>query len=639
MGFRFIDLNKGEGINSIPVRFGLAATLVAFLAALSGSLVTGTTGWMVAMAAAVIAGVIFYGMGSMLTKPIRKLESFADTYAGGDFDAEAEIACACEVGRLGDSIRGMVSNLKTRELALQDAHAKSTMLQRGLADAIDAMEEQFLLFDEDDRLILANRSYKEAMDGLQVSVPTGVTFDEMITAIAQSPVLDLSPPQRRAWIERQHALRKQALAAGKPIVVDRDDGRSHQIAAYKTAHGNFVDQRREVTDLKARERHLETALEQAKAGQRAKDEFLDTMSHEIRTPMNGVLAMTQLLAMTKLDDKQRSFADIIVKSGQQMLNVINDILEFTKLSSGTLELENEAFAPADLASELQQAFDNAADDRGNAFVVRLHPDLPGTFVGDALRIRQLAEKLIDNAIKYTDQGEVEVEIAVEGGSGLRLSVRDTGCGIDHDKLELIFEAFRQADSSSTRSHDGLGLGLAAAHKLALLMGGTITVESSVGSGSTFVMILPLAHGEQVASPSDQETERQAGVRRVLVIGMETQAHDEELERKGFDVARSASLKSGLAILSRAAELGCPVDAIILDVTATDQVPQMLREISAQSSVIGRDEIIVLGDPKSVAETVTAGSSVIDRGDWEALVAALRAPDPAKRGTASGRMAA
>ena len=336
-------------------------------------------------------------------------------------------------------------------------------------------------------------------------------------------------------------------------------------------------------------RRIARARDRAEAAGRAKSDFLAMMSHEIRTPMNGVIGMTQLLADSGLDEQQAEQAGTALRCAESLMVVLDDILDYSKVENGALELERIEFDLAGLVREIAALFRRNASEKGLELECDVAPDLSPRRLGDPTRVRQVLFNLVGNAIKFTDEGSVRIAARRAPGGGVELRVSDTGIGISEVAQGLLFEPFRQADSSTSRRFGGTGLGLAICRRLTEAMGGSIAVESRAGSGSTFRVVLPLGAAPAFASAAPEAAAPLPAAAsdaplegRVLVVEdnpVNSRVAAAMVEGLGLEVATVAS--GADAIDALASE---PFDLVLMDMQMPGMDgPEATRLVRAEES--------------------------------------------------------
>jgi len=385
--------------------------------------------------------------------------------------------------------RGVTRDI-TSQMELSDKADKS---KAQLLTALEIMDEGFVYYDADGRLVMCNEKYREYYPLSKHLMVPGAKFEDIIREGVRKGQHPDAIGREEEWVEERLAVHK----SGNSIVEQKlKDGRWLRMAEQQMPDGSVVGMRIDITRLKIAQENAETAS-------LAKSNFLSTMSHEIRTPLNGVLGLAQLLADTALDQDQKKKVATILSSGQTLLAIINDVLDMSKIEAGGLELEDKVFSLPGLVSTIATPFQSLADDKGIELAVSYEIDSSMVIKGDTVRLRQILWNLLSNAIKFTDYGRVQLTIELVIGKEnigelvsspkdhlVCFAVEDTGAGIAPDRVDAIFDAFTQEDSTITRKHGGTGLGLSIVKELIKLMGGTVRVDSALGEGTKFIAYLP-----------------------------------------------------------------------------------------------------------------------------------------------------
>ncbi|HYD76554.1 PAS domain-containing hybrid sensor histidine kinase/response regulator [Ramlibacter sp.] len=446
------------------------------------------------------------------------------------------------------------------------AQRESQLQQNLLKSIINSTVDGIYFKDLEGRYLGCNQSYADIAE-TDVEAIKGKTVDDL--------------PFRPDAIERIKERDRRVLSTLQPDTAEYwaehfSDGRRR---LYESVVSPLWDELgkpmgvlcigRDVTGRKQAEEELRAAKEAAEAATQAKSQFLANMSHEIRTPMNAIIGLSHLALRTELTPRQRDYIEKVQGAGQNLLRVINDILDFSKIEAGKLDLETAQFDLNHLLESTCTLVSSLAEAKGLELVLEVDPSVPRQLIGDSLRVGQILLNLANNAVKFTERGEVGIGVKpVETGDArvvLEFAVRDTGIGLDREQIERLFKSFTQADTSTTRRFGGTGLGLAICKKLVELMGGEVGLDSEVGRGSTFWFRLPLGIGLQTTA--DPVLLPDLHGCRALVVDDSFYARAaiaEMLYDMTFDVSEASSGEQAVDAVREAAVQGRPFQVVYLD---------------------------------------------------------------------------
>ncbi|MEP1329556.1 response regulator [Pseudophaeobacter sp.] len=434
---------------------------------------------------------------------------------------------------------------------LSMANEKIEKAERRLWHSIQAFQDGFAFFDADSQLIGANTAYLNNFDGLEEVTP-GISYVRILQILTDEGLVNTGEMKPDAW--RAMMTDRWMSLSPNPIVVQLWDDRYLRLIDQRGHGGDMVSLALDITSTVHYEEELRSAREHAEAANRAKSAFLANMSHEIRTPMNGVVGMAELLSDTELSEEQKLYANTIRNSGEALLVIINDVLDYSKIEAEKLVLHEEPFDLERCIHEIVMLLQPNAREKGLTMLVDYDLFLPTRFVGDPGRIRQVLTNLAGNAVKFTSQGHVTLRVTGisnpdEHTCSVHCLIEDTGIGIPAEKIDHVFGEFNQVEDERNRKFEGTGLGLAISKRLIELMDGEIWVESDEGKGSCFGfrIPLPIVEGPYAATPNLPES-----LRHILLVD-DSALNCEILQRQlmllGIEATTTDSVAAAMEIMS------------------------------------------------------------------------------------------
>ncbi len=492
-------------------------------------------------------------------RALKELTGYAEALEQGKPGVGVSESKVREFEILAQAMRRAADELTERSEAARAASER-------LTTAIEALDEGFVIYDRDDRLVMCNQRYREYYRLTADLIVPGVSFETLIREGARRGQYPDARGRISEWVAERMAAHRNASSM---IEQHLDDGRCLRISERRTPDGGVVGFRFDITELNE-------ARERAERANKAKSEFLANMSHEVRTPLAGIIGMIDLVQQTRLNEEQRSYVALAGSAATSLLEIVNDILDISKIESVGLDLVEVPFTLEHSLGDTLRTLRLRAESKQIEFHYHDNTELDVDLVGDPGRLRQIILNLVGNAIKFTEKGSIVVTAQVieraDGRAVLLFSVRDTGIGIPPELHDRVFQPFAQADGSTSRTYGGTGLGLTICKRLVDAMNGLIWIESEPGRGSEFCFTLPFMLAERVAraseaSPEPMAANLQRGL-RILVVedhNINRLIANRLLTKHGHDVLEAESGFEAMALIEQE-----PLDLILMDL----QLPGM-----------------------------------------------------------------
>jgi adenylate cyclase len=582
----------------------------------------GRLGLAVVVVLSLISSVLigWFYVGRNIVARLTALSERMLTLAQGDLKSPLPHGGTDEIGRMAEAL----GVFRATAVEMEETNLKEIREARArLTEAIETISEGFSLYDADDRLIVFNSHYKELFAAHADALVLGTTFETILRTATERGEIKDADGRPDAWIEERLA---HHHAPSSTHLQRRSDGRWIQVSERKTANGGVVGIYADITELKQREAELAAARDAADAANQTKSSFLANMSHELRTPLNAIIGYSEILQEDAADkDDKGSIEDLqrIEDAGRHLLGLINNILDLSKIEAGKMDVFIEPVDIQALLKEVLSIVKPLADKSENAVEVICPADV-GSFRSDQTKVKQCLLNLMSNANKFTSKGTLTLSVAREANSQICFRVSDTGIGMTEEQLGRLFEVFSQADTSTTKRFGGTGLGLAITKHFCTILGGDVTVESTPGKGTTFIIRLP----DQAVAPAAVEQPAPAvaaadGRATVLVVDDDPSVRDllaKTLEKEGYRVIAAGNGVEALALARQHRP-----QAITLDVL----MPQMdgwsaLKELKADAALRDIPVIMVsVLNERGMAIPLGAADFVTKPVDRQRLTAILR----------------
>jgi adenylate cyclase len=523
-----------------------------------------------------IADLVIVALGVLLTLvilrsiavPLRQLIGAIDGLSAGNLAVPIPPASPDEIGSMAHTLGLFRDSLKERDRFAAEAEAQ----RKTIAAAIATISEGFVLYDSEDRIVLFNEQFRDIYPGLADIIKPGTTFGQVLGAVISRSLVDLGGQSPQDWIAERKARHEHSGGFAEY----RYGGRFVRISERRIQGGGTVAVYSDITELRQQNLELEKARELSEVANRTKSQFLANMSHELRTPLNAIIGYSEILQEDAADSDQEQFVPDLKKiegAGRHLLGLINDILDLSKVEAGKMDVFIEDIDISSLLDEVKSIITPLAAKNGNKLELRLAAQI-GSMRTDRTKVKQCLLNVLSNASKFTQSGKltVEVERLEADRPMIQITISDTGIGMSEEQLGRLFQAFSQADASTTKKFGGTGLGLAITRHFCRLLGGDISVASRVGEGSTFTIVIPdpVAEPKQPEMPIDlyqepapQSADEGESPITVLVVDDDPASRDlltTNLRREGYQTVQA---RGGDEALELALKLR--PDAITLDV--------------------------------------------------------------------------